>query len=176
LRHATLDAAVDVPQGLNASFFHQVDDRWALLGSVGWQEWSKFGQVEVSVDSNDPRSLTQNLHYKDTWHVAGGAQYRLTEPWRLNVGVAYDSAFQDKSNVSPMLPANAAWRFGLGAEKEETKTFFWGLALEYAYGGTLDVNRHADVPTVLGGRGDLVGSYERTGIVFLGANFNWKFQ
>jgi hypothetical protein len=74
-----------------------------------------------------------------------------------------------------LLPANAAWRFGLGAEKEETKAFVSGLALEYAYGGTLDVNRRADVPTVLGGRGDLVGSYERTAIVFLSASFSWKF-
>lgn len=175
LLNATLDLGVNVPQGLNASFFHQVDERWALLGSVGWQEWSKFGQVEVSVNSNDPQSLTTNLNYKDTWHVAGGAQYHFTGPWLLNFGVGYDSDFQDSSNVSPMLPANATWRFGIGAQKEESKTFNWGLAAEYAYGGTLDVNRHSLVPPVLGGRGDLVGSYERTGIVFLGANFNWKF-
>ena len=28
----------------------------------------------------------------------------------------------------------------------------------------------------LGGRGDLAGSYNDTGVVFLTANFNWKFQ
>jgi len=27
----------------------------------------------------------------------------------------------------------------------------------------------------LGGRGDLVGSYNNTGILFLAASFNWKF-
>jgi long-chain fatty acid transport protein len=175
LLSTNIDLGVTVPQGVNASFFHQVDDRWALLGSVGWQQWSKFGEVEVGIDSNDPRSLTKNLDFKDTWHVAGGAQYRLSGPWLLNFGVAYDSEFQDNSKVSPMIPANAAWRFGIGAQKQESNTFNWGLAAEYAYGGTLDVNTQSTAPVALGGRGNLVGSYNDTGVIFLTANFNWKF-
>jgi long-chain fatty acid transport protein len=175
LLNTTLDLGVTVPQGVNASVFHQIDDRWAVLGSVGWQQWSKFGYVEIVVNSNDPQSLTANLDFKDPWHVAAGAQYNLDERWRLDFGVAYDSAFQDGSNVSPMLPANAAWRFGIGAQKQESKTFNWGLAAEYAYGGTLDVNIQSPAPVALGGRGDLVGQYKDTGVVFLTANFNWKF-
>jgi len=169
-----LDLGVNVPQGLNASFLHQIDDRWAVLGSVGWQQWSKFGQVAVSVDSADPRSLTANLDYRDTWHIAGGAQYRMASPWTLNLGVAYDSGFQN-SNVSVMLPANAAWRFGLGGQKEESRTFNWGVAAECAWGGTLDVDQRGAAPVAIGGRGNLVGSYKNTAIVFVGANFNWKY-
>ena len=156
------------------SMFHQVNDRWAVLGSLGWQQWSKFGQVELGIDSSSSTSLTQNLDFKDTWHVAAGAQYRITEPWLLNFGIAYDSGFQDSSNVSPLLPANAAWRFGIGAQNDVSKTFSWGLAAEYAYGGTLDVNKQSTTPVALGGRGDLVGSYNNTGILFLGAYLNWK--
>ena len=159
-----------------ASFFHQVDARWALLGSVGWQQWSKFGYVEVGRQLQRTRcSLTSNLDFKDTWHVAAGAQYQLDAPWRLDFGIAYDSEFQDGANVSPMLPTNAVWRFGVGAQKQESRTFSWGVAAEYAYGGTLDVNRESTAPVALGGRGDLVGSYNDTGVVFLTANFNWKF-
>ena len=74
-----------------------------------------------------------------------------------------------------MLPANSMWRFGFGAQKQESKTFGWGLAAEYVYGGNLNVNKLSDTPVALGGRGDLVGSYDNVGIVFLAANFNWKF-
>ena len=175
LLNTTLDLGVKVPQGVNASFFHQLDDRWALLGSVGWQQWSRFGDVEVGIDSSNPQSVTKNLNFKDTWHVAAGAQYRLDSPWRLDFGVAYDSEFQDGSNISPMLPANSAWRFGIGAQKQESKTFSWGLAAEYVYGGNLDVNKRSDAPVALGGRGDLIGSYENAGLLFLTANLNWKF-
>ncbi len=174
LNNTNINLGVTVPQGVNASFFHQVDDRWALLGSVGWQQWSKFGYVEVGVESSNPVSLTKNLNFKDTWHVAAGAQYQMDSPWRLDFGVAYDSEFQD-SPVSPMLPANSMWRFGIGAQKQESKTFSWGLAAEYVYGGSLDVNKQSDTPVALGGRGNLVGSYDNVGIFFVAANFNWKF-
>jgi long-chain fatty acid transport protein len=175
LLNATVDLGIKVPQGVMGSVFHQANDRWAVLGSLGWQQWSRFGQVEVGVaDSVNPTSLTNNLDYKDTWHFAVGAQHRLSDPWTLNFGIAYDSAFQDSGNISPLLPANSAWRFGVGGQNQVSKTFSWGIAGEYAYGGTLDVNKQSTLPVGLGGRGNLVGSYNSTGIFFIAANFNWK--
>jgi long-chain fatty acid transport protein len=175
LLNATLDIPIYIPQGVNASVLHRLDDRWTLLGSVGWQQWSKFGQVELAVDSTtDPTTLKANLNFKDTWHVAGGAQYRLDGPWLLNMGIAYDSGFQDSSNVSPALPANSAWRFGVGVQKEQSKTFSWAVSAEYVYGGTLDVNKAAAAPVALGGRGSLVGSFDNVGMYFVAATFNWK--
>ncbi len=176
LLNATLNVGIDVPQQVMGSIFHQIDDRWAVLGSVGWQQWSQFGQVQIGVDdSTNPRSLTTNLDFKDTWHVAAGAQYRISEPWLLNFGVAYDSGYQSSSNVSPLLPSNAAWRFGVGAENRVSKAIFWGVAVEYLYGGTLDTTITSTKPVALGGRGDLVGSYNTTGILFLAAYLNWTF-
>jgi len=77
LLNANIDVGIKVPQQVMASVFHQVNPRWAVLGSVGWQQWSKFGQVQLGVDNAaNPRSLTQNLDFKDTWHFSAGAQYR----------------------------------------------------------------------------------------------------
>ena len=176
LLNAPVNLNFTVPQQVMGSFLHKVDDRWTLLGNVGWQQWSKFGQIEVSIDSSNPVGVTTNVPFKDTWHAALGAQYRMSEPWRLNFGVAYDSGFQPNSgNVSPILPANSAWRFGVGAQNQVDKTFSWGVAGEYVSGGTLDVNSQGNVPVVVGGRGNLVGSYNNIGTFFMSANFNWKF-
>ncbi len=77
LLDADLKMGINVPQGVNASVFHQLDREWALLGSVGWQQWSTFGIVEIGVDDlGELHSLTKNLSFKDTWHGAFGAQYR----------------------------------------------------------------------------------------------------
>lgn len=175
LLDANVDLGITVPQGVNASFYREVDPRWALLGSAGWQQWSKFGQVDVGVDSNNPIGLTTQLDFKDTWHVAGGAQYRWSDTYLLNGGIAYDSGFQDSNSVALALPVNAAWRFGIGGQKEESKTFNWGWSVEYLYGGTLRANVAGSAPVALGGRGDVVGSYGSISFVFLGANLNWKF-
>jgi long-chain fatty acid transport protein len=176
LLNPTLDITIKVPQQLMGSIFAQVNDRWAVLGSVGWQEWSKFGQVQLGLDDAlNPTSLTTDLDFKDTWHFAAGAQYRLSDPWLLNFGIAYDTGFQDSSDVSPLLPVNSAWRFGVGGQQQLSKTSFWGFAAEYLYGGTLDTDLQSRLPVALGGRGDVVGSYDNTGTVFLAAYFNWKF-
>jgi long-chain fatty acid transport protein len=175
LLDANVDLGVTVPQGVNASFYHEIDPRWAVLGSVGWQQWSKFGEVAVGVDSNNPIGLTTRLDFKDTWHVAGGAQYKWSDKWLLNAGIAYDSGFQDNNAVALALPANAAWRFGIGAQKEESKAFNWGLSFEYLYGGSLHSNIAGSVPVALGGRGDVVGSFNNVAFYFLAANGSWKF-
>lgn len=176
LLNANLEVGIKVPQQVMASVFTQVNDRWAVLGSVGWQQWSKFGQVQLGIDdTSNPTSVTTSLDFKDTWHVALGAQYRLSDPWLLNFGIAYDSAFQDGSEVSPLLPVNSAWRFGVGGQQQLSKTAYWGLAAEYLYGGTLDTRLQGTRPVALGGRGDLVGSYDHTGTLFLAAYYNWTF-
>jgi len=172
---ATVNLGITVPQQVMGSVFHTVNERLMLLGNIGWQQWSKFGYVEVGLaDTRNPTGLTTALNFKDTWHVALGAQYRVSEPWRLNFGIAYDSAFQS-GDVSPILPTNQGWRFGAGAQSQVDKTFGWGLAAEYIYGGTGNVNKQALLPAALGGRGNLVGSYDNIGIFYLSANFNWKF-
>jgi long-chain fatty acid transport protein len=174
LLNASLNVGIKVPQGVMLSAYTETSDRWALLGSVGWQQWSKFGQGQLGIDdAGNPTSVATNLEYKDTWHVAAGAQYRYSEPWLINFGIAYDSAFQS-GNISPVMPANSAWRFGAGAQQQLGKNAFWGFAAEYAYGGNLDVATYGK-PVPLGGRGDVVGSYRDAGSVFLAAYYNWKF-
>jgi long-chain fatty acid transport protein len=147
-----------------------------VLGNVGWQQWSKFGQVEVGIDNSlDPVALTKSLPFKDTWHVAVGAQYRLSDPWTLNMGIAYDSGFQEGDTVSPLLPVNAAWRFGVGGEQQVSKSLKWGVAGELLYGGSLDVNLVTQLPPVLGGRGNLTGSYDNTTSLVVSVYGNWSF-
>jgi long-chain fatty acid transport protein len=154
LRDAKLDLGVKVPQQLMGSFVHAIDSKWSVLGNVGWQNWKKFGEVEVGVDNtNNPTSLTTDIPFKNTWHGAIGAQYQLSAPWRLNFGVAYDSNFQPHgSTVSPLLPVGSAWRFGVGAQ-----------------------NKQSTLPVALGGRGNLVGDYNNINNFFVSANLNWKF-
>jgi long-chain fatty acid transport protein len=172
---SSIKVGITIPQQVMGSVFTQVNDRWAVLASIGWQQWSRFGQVQLGIDdTSNPRSLTTDIPFDDTWHVALGAQYRISPPWLLNFGIAYDSGFQS-GDVSPLVPVNSAWRFGVGAQQQLSKTAYWGFAAEYLYGGTLDTNLQSQVPVALGGRGNLVGSFNDTATIFLGAYFNWQF-
>lgn len=173
LLNAKLNLGVKVPQGLLVSVVHQVDPHWTMLSSVGWQQWSKFGKVDVGIEGNDLKETS--LDFKDTWHIALGAQYRVDDVSTVDFGAAYDSGFEDQHNISPLLPINRAWRFGIGLHNRVDKRFSWGAAAELLYAGTLDVNKRSVLPVALGGRGDLAGSYNDANMLFLTAYANWKF-
>ncbi len=174
LLDAPVDLGATVPQQVMGSVYSELDDRWALLGNVGWQDWSKFGEVEIGIDNTqNPTSLTSPLSFDDTWHVAVGAQYRPDAEWTMHFGIAYDSGFQDGRNVSPLFPVNSAWRFGVGGEHQVRSSFKWGFTGELLFGGTLDVNKASQLPPALGGRGNLVGSYEDTMSLLLTVYGNW---
>lgn len=176
LLDAQLGAGVRVPQQVMASGYTRIDDRWAVMGNVGWQQWSRFGEVEIGIDdSNNPVGLTTAMPFEDTWHAAAGAQVQLSGPWKLNFGVAYDSGFQSGSRVTPLLPVNSAWRFGLGGEQQLSPSSKWGIAGSVIYGGTLEVEATGTLPPALGGRGSLVGEYRSTAAVVLSVYGSWAF-
>jgi len=176
LLDSTVGLEITVPQQVMLSGFHQVGKRYSLLWSVGWQQWSEFGRPDIALfqEAGDTL-LTADLDYKDTWHYALGGQYRMSDPWLLNLGVAYDTGFQTEGEISPVMPMNSQWRFGVGVQNDVSEAFGWGLAAEYLYAGTLDVDNRSSVGVALGGRGDLVGSYENVGVFLFGSSLNWRF-
>lgn len=167
---AGVDIGIKVPQGVMGSIFHQMNEQWALLASVGWQNWKKFGDVQIEIDSTDPISVSVKQQFKDTWHGAVGLQYRVTPIWLLNVGVGYDSIFQDTVSIPVAIPGNSAWRYGIGSQFEASKCVDVGVAFEYLYGGTMDVNSHSLVA------GDLTGQFKHVGVYFLSLNATWKAE
>jgi long-chain fatty acid transport protein len=167
---ADIKVEFTMPQALMLSAFHELTVRWALMGNLGWQQWSEFGKVGVAVTSDDPSSLTLDRNYKDTWHVAVGAQYRVADPWLLTAGVAYDSSMVDDEDRTPDLPLGEAWRFGLGARYDRSKNLALGVGYTFLWSGDLDmdVNRGP-----LAGR--VSGTYENTSMSFINFYLNWRF-
>ena len=169
-----LDAKIKIeftmPQALMFSAFHELSDHWAVMGNLGWQDWSEFGKVGVAVTSEDSSSLTLDRNYKDTWHVAVGAQYRVADPWLLTAGIAYDSSMMDDEDRTPDMPLGEAWRFGLGARYDWSENLAFGLGYTLLWSGDLDmdVNRGP-----LAGR--VSGTYENVSMNFINFYLNWKF-
>jgi long-chain fatty acid transport protein len=152
------------------SAYHELTDHLAIMGNLGWQDWSEFGKVGVAVTSEDTSSLTIDRDYKDTWHVAFGAQYRVAQPWLLTAGVSYDSSMMDDEDRTPDLPLGETWRFGLGARYDWSQNLALGVGYTLLWSGDLDmdVNRGP-----LAGR--VSGTYENTSMNFINLYLNWKF-
>ena len=164
-----LDLGFRAPQAVMVSAFHDVTDKLALLANVGWEQWSRFGAISVGIVDNNSRSLTTDLKFKDTWHGALGAQYRLSDPWRLSAGVAYDSSMLNDDERSPLFPVGATWRFALGGQYFWTPKVTVSGAYELAWGGNLPMNVSNPVA------GTVSGEYKDTAIHVLDLTVNYKF-
>jgi len=142
------------------------------MGNVGWQNWSRFGQVEVGINSSNPTTLTVNNDYNDTWHVALGVQYRpaIETPWTFSAGVAYDSSAVDDDRRSVVVPMGEAWRFALGAQYAFNANLTMGAAYEFLWSGDMSVNQERGP---LAGR--VSGDYSNTSFSFLALNLKWTY-
>jgi long-chain fatty acid transport protein len=131
---------VTVPQEVMLSGFGQVTDDLALMANFGWQDWSQFGQYNVSLASVPPRTLAADAGFDDTFHAAVGAHYRLGAPTLLQLGFAYDSSALTEANRGPALPVDQQLRFAAGVLYDITDDYRLSFAYEFASLGSAPIN------------------------------------
>lgn len=98
-------ADAELPDTVTASVSHRVGERWHVHGDVAWTEWSSLQRVSVFNRDNGAEVSALDLNYDDTFRVAGGASYAVSEYLTWRFGVAFDEAPQDDPEfVSPRIP------------------------------------------------------------------------
>lgn len=136
----SLDLSMTVPQTVMGSFYHELNDKWNLLGNLGWQDWSEFGKVDVAVDAANDHSVTTDLNYKDTWTIGLGTQYKFAPRWMATTGISYDSSMLDDEDRTPTMPVGETWRWGLGLQHDLSDATTIGVQYELAYSGDLEMD------------------------------------
>jgi long-chain fatty acid transport protein len=164
-----LDIDLNIPQMFMFSVNQDLNEKWSILGNVGWQNWSRFGSVEIGINSTDPQTLSVDAHYNDTWHVALGTQYRHSKDWTFTGGIAYDSSAVDDNNRTVTVPMGEAWRYALGAQYAFSPTLTLGASYEFIWMGDMSVNQSNEI------KGTVSGEYSQVNISVLALNVNWKF-
>jgi long-chain fatty acid transport protein len=158
-----ITAQVNAPQSLMFSLVHDIDKQWSVMGDLGWQDWSQFGAPQIQVNG---QQMSKTNRLKDTWHTAVGVQYRPTELWRLNAGVAFDSTpYHTQSDVAMTLPTGDEWRFGTGAQYQLTPASNVGVAVEYLHMQSSKV----------ASPGVFSGSYDHPYLWFASVNYSYQF-
>lgn len=157
-----LSAQINTPDQLMLSAVHDINERWSLLGDLGWQNWSMYGGNQISLSGEN---VQRQNRLKDTWHMALGVQFRPDDRWRLNTGVAYDSSFyRDQNDTAMTMPSGDAWRFGVGAQYQLTESGNIGAAFEYLKMETSQVSSPL-----------LSGAYKNPELYFFSMNYSYTF-
>jgi long-chain fatty acid transport protein len=169
LLNSTIRMEIKVPQSLVLSAYHDFNEKWALMGNLGWQDWSQFGLIGITVQAENTQSLVVDRQYKDTAHVAIGTRFTPIPKAILSLGFAYDSSAVTDENRTVDAPLGQAFRFGVGVEWVIVPAVDLGLAYTLAWFGDMPVNQQGGLLN-----GDVVGSYDNTAIHFIALSLQWN--
>ncbi|OBY89698.1 aromatic hydrocarbon degradation protein [Pseudomonas sp. AU11447] len=167
----SLELDMNIPQTATLSIAHQLDPQWKLLGSLGWQDWSDFGQIGVEVDANAGGvDRTVDRQYKDTWHASFGAQYQANPRLRWSMGLGYDSSAVDDKDRTVDNPMGEAWRLATGVNYELEEGLDLHVAYTLVWMGDMD-----DEQTKSRSGETLSGTYRNAALHILGGGATWRF-
>jgi long-chain fatty acid transport protein len=126
---AGIDTDLVLPQFVRLGIYHDINNRFALLGTVAWEDWSQMDNIFISTARGSAK-LPRN--WDDTWHIGGGVHYRPSELWLLQAGIGYDTDPTDSDDRTPDMPIDRQWRYAVGAQYKWSDKISIGGAFEYA--------------------------------------------
>jgi long-chain fatty acid transport protein len=171
---AVLAAKADVkmPDTFILSVSHKLSNTWELLGDVSWTGWSSIPKLDI-VTAAGTQSL--NTDFKDTWRVAGGANYTLNDAWKLKFGIAYDQTpVKGASTRLVSLPDNDRLWLSTGVQWKVSKASTLDAGLTYLYLRDADISNNQATVNPLTNHGWVKGSFSDSAWIF-GAQYSLAF-
>ena len=141
LFNGDVHADITLPQILNLSFFHRVNDRWDIMGDAQWTGWSSL--KDLTFVRNEGAVLqTTPENFDDVWRVAFGANYRMNDRWMLRGGLAFDQSPVNDVDRTPRLPdSDRTWlSFGAQYKHSPALTVDAGFTYIFVKDSTIDTN------------------------------------
>ena len=163
---APANTTLTLAQMVRLGLYFDINDKFAILGTLGWEDWSALESQFISVGAQGSANIPRN--WEDTYRYGVGLHYRVDDSWLLRFGLNYDTSPTRASDRTADLPVDRQIRLGAGFQNQRGEMFTWGTELVYADLGDAEINSSGPL-------GDLVGSYKSNDYFALAFNFDWKF-
>jgi long-chain fatty acid transport protein len=155
-------AGLTVPESLAANVFIPLGRKWDCSADATWTRWSRLQQLTVLrttpslLGAAGSTVTTLPFDWRNAVLIALGTSYRVSESWKLKMGIAHDPAVSNDANRTPRLPDQARTLLTFGAA--------WRLSaknsVDIAYGH--DFVSNAAINNSIPGAGTLVGTFKDT--------------
>lgn len=165
------DASADLnlPDTLSLSAYHELSDRWAVMGDVTWTGWSRFEELRVEFDNPAQPDSVQRENWQDTVRVGVGVRYQATDNLTLRAGVALDpSPVRNSESRTPRVPDSDRTWVAVGASYQASDSIRVDLSYAHLFVEDAPIDR-------VGASGDrLVGDFDSS-VDIVGVQVNWEF-
>jgi long-chain fatty acid transport protein len=157
-----ISADVTLPDTISVGVKHQINPSWEVLADVTRTGWSSLDTLRI-VRSNGSVLEDTPFDWRDTWRFGVGVNYRMSQPWTLRFGVAYDQTPTKDAFRTPRIPdQNRTW-VALGAQYKLSQA--GAIDVGYAHLFLRDASINLSGPPALSaalvaGRGALRGDFD----------------
>lgn len=171
---------LNLPDILEFSGYHELNNQWALHYSVMRIGWSHFQELRATSSATNCSRLgtepgvclQKDENWEDSWRYAVGATYFLNDHWTLRAGYALDESPVPETHRTLSIPDTERHWYSLGATYNSGSN--WSVDAGFAYLNGDDV-RGTEVEAL---PGNSSATYEFTAggdayIFALGANYTF---
>lgn len=171
-------ADIKVPDTFIVSVNQRLSDRWDMLGDISWTGWSTIKNVDIYRTSglqNGARAQRLDANFQNTYRIALGATYALSDAVKLQFGLAYDQTPVKKASTRlTSLPDNDRTWFTVGTQWKPAKEQTLELGLAYLYVKNPKINKNETTVNPLTNRGTVTGEYDAS-VWIMGAQYSLAF-
>jgi long-chain fatty acid transport protein len=155
-----IDLNLPLAQAVRAGVYWETTPRISLMASVGWEDWSAAKNLPISFERG---SSTVPTGFRDTWYLAGGIHYGVTDDLTLQMGLRYDSSGLKDADRTAALPIDRVYTLGVGGLYDWSESLRLGLSFSWADLGSAPL----DKPVVK-------GKYRKNDLFLFGVSLYWK--
>ena len=131
---------ITVPQMANVSVLFRLNPRWELMADAQWTGWSSIPELRFNTTS-PPALPAVPLEWDDTWKLAVGASYKVSDQWKARFGLAFDQT-PVTNDPTVRLPDSDRWWLSTGAEYKWTKNWKFDGAFTYIFADSPSFNQN----------------------------------
>jgi long-chain fatty acid transport protein len=165
---------VQTPASFAFSLAQRVSPQLELLADATWWRWGEISQlpiVRTDGPSNGATLDTLVLDFRNTWRFSAGANYKLSGPWTLKLGVAYDQTpVKHAETRTVRLPDSDRYWLSAGVKWDISK----GNVLDFGYAYLKAKDAEIENNQTATNRGIVRGTYEST-IHLFGVQYQHTF-
>jgi long-chain fatty acid transport protein len=164
---------IDLPANASLSAYHKFSEKWAIMATVTWTQWSSLDELRIKFDSGAEDNVT-TLDWDDSFYYAVGATYYHNDQWTFRGGLAYDQTpGPNEKKRTPRVPDDDRFWISGGAGWEFSDRWSADFAGTYIFTiGDPEIEKTATGEDTF--RGNLVGDYDAWSYI-LSAQINFTF-
>lgn len=129
-----LQSTIPLPPIVTLSALHAITDRWKVMGTIDYMEWSVYKQDHLINVASPVGVLNVTLpkNWNNTFRYALGTSYQLTNTWKLRTGVDYEEGATNGADREMSIPDLNRFSVYVGAHYQATKEL--GADMGYSHG------------------------------------------